>query len=80
MTEADQIAAVDAERLRQDPAFQRAVLTIRKNALEMLAQVDPTQTDAIRNAQAQIRAVDHLCTELRDTIIRGTPQTKNPVV
>lgn len=80
MTEADKIAAVDAERLRQDPAFQRAVLTIRKNALEALVKIDPVKVDEIRNTQAQIRAIDNLCTELADTIIRGTPQTKNPVV
>lgn len=80
MTEADQIAAVDAERLRQDTAFQRAVTTIRKSALEALANVDPAQADEIRTIQAQIRAIDNLCTEIAATIIRGTPQRQNPVV
>lgn len=80
MTEADKVAAVDAERVRQDPAFQKAVLAIRKKALETLANVDATKVDEIRTLQAQIRAIDSLCTELADTIIRGTPQRQNPVV
>lgn len=80
MTEADKVAAVDAERLRQDPSFQRALTAVRKKAVEALVLVDPTNTDEIRNAQAQIRAIDNLCTELADTIIRGTPQRQNPVV
>ncbi len=80
MTEADKVAAVDAERVRQDPAFRKAVLAIRKNALEALANVDPVQADEIRTLQAQVRAIDSLCTELADTIIRGTPQRQNPVV
>lgn len=80
MTEADKVAAVDAERVRQDPAFQKAVLAIRKNALEALASVDPTQADEIRTLQARVWAIDNLCTELAATIIRGTPQRQNPVV
>ena len=80
MTEADKVAAADAERLRQDPSFQRALTAIRKNAVDALVHVDPTNADEIRNAQAQIRAIDNLCTELRDTIIRGTPQRQTPTV
>ena len=80
MTEADKVAAVDADRLRQDPAFEMAVKEARKKALETLTEVEPTDVEAIRNAQALVRAIDTLCTELAKTIIRGTPQRQNPVV
>lgn len=80
MTEDDQIAAVDAERLRQDPAFQRAVLDARKAALEELAVIDASDTEAIRTAQAKVKAISALTTALASTIIRGTPQRQNPAV
>jgi hypothetical protein len=80
MTEADKVAAIDADRVRQDPAFQKAVLAIRKKAMEALILVEPTNTDEIRTLQARVWAIDNLCTELAATILRGTPQRQNPVV
>ena len=65
--------AAEAERLRTDPAFQRSVTAIRKNALEALATVHPTDHEAIRTNQALIRAIDTLCQEIANEIIRGTP-------
>lgn len=78
MTEDDQIRAANAETLRRDPTFQAAVLGARKSALEALATVVPTDVEAIRNAQAKIKAIDELSTELARMIIIGTPQRTNP--
>lgn len=80
MTEEEKVRAVNANTLRQDPTFQAAVLEARRSALEQLAVIDPTDTDAIRDAQAKIRAIDALTTVLAGFIIAGTPQRKNPAV
>jgi hypothetical protein len=80
LTEEEKVRAVNANTLRQDPTFQAAVLEARRSALEQLAVIDPTDTDAIRDAQAKIRAIDALTTVLAGFIIAGTPQRKNPAV
>ncbi len=80
MTEDDKIRAANADTLRRDPTFQFAVLEARKAALEELATIDPTNTDAIRAAQAKVKAIDQLTTELAAIIIRGTPPRQNPAV
>lgn len=79
MTEQDTIAAAEADRLRQDPAFQGAVIAIRKEALEELASVDSTDVESIRTLQARVRAIDLLATEIGRIILRGTPQRKPSV-
>lgn len=79
MTDADTIAAAEANRLRLDPAFQSAVLTIRKDAMEELAKAEATNVDLIRTLQARIRAIDLLATEIANAILRGTPQRKPAV-
>lgn len=80
MTEQDQIDAVNADRLRQDPIFQKAVLDARKAALEELAEIDASDTEAIRTAQAKVKAISALSTSIANIIIRGTPQRPNPAV
>lgn len=65
------IHRAEAEQLRQDPAFQRAVLDTRKFCLEQMATVDPLDTEKIRKIQATIFAIDMLSETLADTIIRG---------
>ena len=80
MTEDDKIRAANADTLRRDPTFQYAVLEARKAALEELATIDATDTDAIRAAQAKVKAVDQLSTVLAALIIKGTPQRANPAV
>ena len=80
MTEDDKIRATNADGLRRDPTFQFAVLEARKAALEELATIDPTNTDAIRAAQAKVKAIDQLTTELAAIIIRGAPPRQNPAV
>lgn len=67
--------AVEAEQLRTDPAFQRAILAIRKEAVEALIGCDATDADAIREKQALIRAIDGLCGEIANAILRSPRKT-----
>lgn len=68
-------AAIEAERLRTDPAFQRAALAIRKDALEALASCNPEDASTIRNNQALVRAIDGLCGEIANAIMRAPRKT-----
>jgi len=79
MTEEQIHRAEQAERLRTDPAFQRAVVEIRRQAVEALVKADPVDADAIRAQQARINAIDALCGEIANEILRGTPQ-RQPAV
>lgn len=64
MSQNKTVAAAEADRLRQDPAFQEAVLAYRRREIELLIKADATDADAIRTHQANIRAVDGICAEL----------------
>lgn len=79
MTEADIMLAQEAERLRTDQPFALAITALRKEAIEKLLSVDPTDTPAVMNLQAYIRAIDALCGEIAAQILRGTPQKVKPV-
>ena len=63
-------AYLEADRLRNEPAFQAAVLAIRQKALEALATINPVNIDEMRDAQATVRAIDGLTTEIANTILR----------
>lgn len=63
-------AFLHAERLRTEPAFQAGMLALRRKALEGLVTVDATDIEAVRNAQATVRAIDGLTTELANAILR----------
>ena len=67
--------AVAADRLRQDPAFQRAVLAMRKDAVERLILADASDANAITTHQAYIKAIDNLCEEIAMTIMRAPRET-----
>lgn len=56
--------ALAADRLRTEPAFQQAILSMRRDAVEALVAANPTDADTIRMHQANIRAIDNLCGEL----------------
>lgn len=62
--------AIAAERLRTDPAFQRAVTALRADLVKELVAVDATKTDDVRKIQARIWAIDELCGEIATTIRR----------
>lgn len=64
------LAYLEAERLRNEPAFQAAMIQLRKEALEALVSADPTNADDIRDAQATVRAIDGLATKIGNEILR----------
>lgn len=65
------IAAAEADQLRTNPAFQSAVLEYRASAIAALIATEPTDADAIRARQAEIKAVDGLCQGLANAILRA---------
>lgn len=71
--------ALEADRLRLEPAFQRAVLQLRKDAVDALIAVNPNDPNAILKHQAEIRAIDGLATSIANEIQRGTVRTRAPV-
>lgn len=64
-------AGAEAERLRLDPAFQRAVTEARRDTLEQLASVKATEIHEIMRLQAEVKAIDLLSTNLGMTILLG---------
>ena len=75
-TEQQKIHSAEAQQLRENPAFERAVLAARKRLLDSLAVLDPLETEKIRTIQAQIRAIDLLAEFIADEIIRGMEPRK----
>ena len=82
MTEAEQRdlqdAALAADRLRTDPAFQRAIPAMRNDAVAALIALDSTDIEANRTRRAEIAAIDLLCTHLAEAIRRGNQATRRP--
>jgi hypothetical protein len=70
--------AEDAERLRTDPAFQRALTSMRKDAIDALIATDAADVNAVREAQAQVRAIDSLCGQIATAIQRGAQIGRKP--
>ena len=64
--------AIEARNLRDNPAFERAILGAKKYCLDALATVDPLDTEEIRTIQANIRAIDLLAEMIANEIIRGS--------
>ena len=86
MTEAEKqeiaAAAEDANRLRNDQAFQRAIISLRAsklNALEReqanlitaLLNGQQANIEAIRTLKAEIAAIDGICQEIANAILRA---------
>lgn len=55
-----EILAFDAERLRNEPAFQLGMKLLDARAVDTLIKTDPTDINAMREAQAYVRAVREL--------------------
>jgi hypothetical protein len=73
-------AGIGADRLRTDPAFQRAVTEIRKNAVdELIALKEGSETYEAdnRRLRAEIHAIDALCGNIKSTIQRGNAVRRN---
>jgi hypothetical protein len=66
--------AEQAERLRTDPVFQRAIGEARKRRVEALIAARPDDAETIRTIQADIKAIDGLCNEIANEILRAKPQ------
>lgn len=58
--EARRAAGEEAKRFMRDPAYVAAHDYIKNLAMSKLATVDPTDADAIREAQATLRAITGL--------------------
>ncbi|AZO45891.1 hypothetical protein EJ076_34815 [Mesorhizobium sp. M7D.F.Ca.US.005.01.1.1] len=69
----DQLAQIadDAMRFKSDPAVERAILSMRKAAVDALIATDATDSVAILCRQAEIRAIDNFCQELATAIMRA---------
>ena len=55
-----EILAFDAERLRNEPAFKMGMKVLDDRAIHTLITTSPTDTNALREAQAYVRAVREL--------------------
>lgn len=77
----EELAAMadEANRLKNEPAFQRAVLSMHRENVAQLIACDPTSTEEIRRLQANIRAVEGLTASLAAEILR-TPRMTQTVV
>jgi hypothetical protein len=73
--------AQDAERLRTDPAFQRAILAMRKEVMEALLALDEGSETYLadnRRLRAEVKAIDSLCGQIANAIQRGTQIIRKP--
>lgn len=84
--------AMEAERLRNDEAFQHAILNADATAKADLAQAEKALSaavlarqdtgpaeDEVRRQMAKIDAISALTTEIAALIIRGKPRVLKPV-
>jgi hypothetical protein len=72
--------AHEAQNIRQNEAFQKALDAIRSLALEGLVRTPATDTEAIRDHQARVRVVDDLRGHLEAYIRAGEPKRKPGIV
>lgn len=69
--EATVIRGNETAALLQNHIFEMAIKEAREDAVTALISVDATDADKIREAQANIRAIDHICTTLGGYILAG---------
>ena len=75
----EQLAA-EAERLRDNEAFQAALDALRMSALEGPARTPATDIEAIRDHQARVRVVDDLRGDIEAFIRNGMPRKPAGIV
>lgn len=63
--------AAEAQRLKDNEAFQAALSGLRLDALEGLARAQATDIETIRDHQASVRVVDNLRGNLEAFIRNG---------
>lgn len=86
MTEADKqaiaAAAEAANRLRTDPAFQAAIVSLRTSKLAEMEREQatiitsmlngqPVNIETVRTLKAEIKAIDGICQEIANAILRA---------
>ena len=70
----------EAQRLKENEAFQIALAHLRSEALEGLVRTPATDAEAIRDHQAAVRVVDDFLARI-DVIIRnGQPRKQAGIV
>ena len=73
-------AGYEADRLRSDPYFGPAILELRREALDALASVEPTDVEAIRTHQATVRVVQGITDRIAASISRAQQVQKTKPV
>ena len=87
MTEAEKQAiaeaAESANRLRTDPAFQAAVISLRASKVAemereqanvinaMLSGMPANNIETVRTLRAEIKAIDGICQEIANAVLRA---------
>ena len=87
MTEAEKqaiaAAAEAANRLRTDPAFQAAVISLRASKVAemereqanvinaMLSGMPANNIETVRTLRAEIKAIDGICQEIANAVLRA---------
>lgn len=75
----EQLAA-EAQRLKENEAFQAALNSMRSDALEGLARTPATDIETIRDHQARVRVVDDLRGNIEAFIRNGLPKKAPGIV
>lgn len=72
--------ALEAQRVKDNEAFQEAMTYLRSNALEALVRTPATDAEAIRDHQAVVRVVDDFLARIDVTIRNGQPRKQAGIV
>ena len=72
--------AIEAQRVKDNEAFQEAMDYLRSNALEGLVRTPATDTEAIRDHQAVVRVVEDFLARIDATIRNGQPRKQGGIV
>lgn len=70
--------AQEADRLSNDPIFDRALADIRSDALDALAVADAEDTTAILRLQQRVAVIDEIRATLARYIIAGGQTQEDP--
>lgn len=80
MTDDIQRMASEAERIKDNEAFQAILAELRAEALEGLVRTPATDAEAIRDHQAIVKVVDELRGKVEAYIRRGQPRQPAGIV
>jgi hypothetical protein len=72
--------AHEAQRLKDNEAFQEALAYMRTEALEGLVRTPATDAEAIRDHQAKVRVVDDFLARIEAIIRNGQPRKQAGIV